>query len=84
VPLHDFRCRACGHEFEALVRTGTTPSCASCAGHDLEQLLSTFAVSSNSIRKANLNAVRRKAASARAAKVRADHAEMKEHLDDHH
>ena len=47
MPLYDFQCRACGHEFEALVRAGEEgPACPSCKGRDIERLLSTFAVSS--------------------------------------
>ena len=46
MPLYDFRCRGCGHEFEALVRSGDEGTvCPSCKGHDIERLLSTFAVS---------------------------------------
>ncbi len=48
MPLYDFRCRSCGGEFEALVRSqdGSGPRCPACNGSDLEQLLSSFAVSS--------------------------------------
>ena len=46
MPLYDFQCRACGHEFEVLVRSGDeAPVCPSCKGRDIERLLSTFAVS---------------------------------------
>ena len=46
MPLYDFHCRGCGHEFEALVRTGdAAPVCPSCKGQDIERLLSSFAVS---------------------------------------
>jgi putative FmdB family regulatory protein len=46
MPLYDFQCRACGHEFEVLVRSGDpAPVCPSCKGGDIERLLSTFAVS---------------------------------------
>jgi putative FmdB family regulatory protein len=49
VPLFDFRCRACAHEFEALVRPPQAPSCPSCGSADLEKLLShTFSVKSGS------------------------------------
>ena len=46
VPLYDFRCRACGHEFEALVRPANAPQCPECHATDLERLLSTFVASS--------------------------------------
>jgi putative FmdB family regulatory protein len=45
VPLYDFHCRACGHDFEALVRK-QPPMCPACQSLDLERKLSTFAVSS--------------------------------------
>jgi putative FmdB family regulatory protein len=40
VPLYEYLCRACKHEFETLVRSGDTPACPSCKGQDLERLLS--------------------------------------------
>ena len=42
MPLYEYQCRACGHEFEALVRRSDShsPSCPSCKGQDLERLLS--------------------------------------------
>ena len=38
--LYEYQCRACRHQFEALVRSSDTPSCPSCKGQDLERLLS--------------------------------------------
>ena len=48
MPIFDFHCRSCGHEFEALVRPQdeAPPACPSCHGGDLEKLLPSFAVSS--------------------------------------
>jgi putative FmdB family regulatory protein len=45
VPLYDFRCRGCGHAFEALVRPPAVPACPACASADLERLPSGFSVS---------------------------------------
>jgi putative FmdB family regulatory protein len=46
MPLYDFRCRTCGHEFETLVRPGDRdPVCPSCHSGDIDRLLSSFAVS---------------------------------------
>jgi putative FmdB family regulatory protein len=79
MPLFDFRCRRCGQEFEALVRTGHPIACP-CGSDDLEQLPSGFAVSSSTIRKTNLDAVRQKGAQARKEKLRADHSYMQKHI----
>jgi putative FmdB family regulatory protein len=54
MPLFDFRCRACGSEFEALVRAPDVPRCPSCKSVKLEQLPSTFTVSSLEITKARV------------------------------
>ena len=49
MPLYDFRCRACGEAFEALVRPPHPPMCPSCGSPDLEKLLSgSFSVKSGS------------------------------------
>ena len=52
MPIYEYRCRACAHEFEALVRTGDSPACPSCSATDLERLLSLFAVDSDGTRQA--------------------------------
>lgn len=83
MPLFDFKCRQCGREFEALVRTGQGATCA-CGSVDLEQLPPGFAVSSSTIRKANLDAVRRKGAEARKEKLRSDHSYMEKHIREEH
>ncbi|HLK47349.1 MAG TPA: zinc ribbon domain-containing protein [Bryobacteraceae bacterium] len=60
MPIYDYQCRQCGEEFELLVLKNTVAACPSCQSHDLEQRISGFAVSSASIRQANLQAARRK------------------------
>ena len=54
MPLFDFRCRTCGHQFEALVRAQDPPpgECPACQATDLERLLSIFAPSSSGMRQA--------------------------------
>lgn len=48
MPLFDFKCRACGRQFETLVRPrdAEPPTCPACRGTDLEKLLSVPAVTS--------------------------------------
>jgi putative FmdB family regulatory protein len=62
VPLYDFQCRTCGHEFERLVRHDAVGPCPSCGGEALERLLSSFAVSSEEKTRAAASSSRRKAA----------------------
>jgi putative FmdB family regulatory protein len=52
MPIYEYRCRACAHVFEALVRTGDAPTCPACGVDDLERLLSLFAVDSEGTRQA--------------------------------
>jgi putative FmdB family regulatory protein len=51
MPLFEYECRACGHQFEYLTRDGHSPSCPACTGRDLQKLLSVFAVSGGSHEK---------------------------------
>ncbi|MDE0035748.1 MAG: zinc ribbon domain-containing protein [Deltaproteobacteria bacterium] len=44
MPLYEFQCKSCGHEFEDLVLGSARPACPSCNGQQLERLLSVFAV----------------------------------------
>ncbi len=44
MPIYDFVCSDCRHEFEVLLRSGETPKCACCGGKHLEKLLSVPAV----------------------------------------
>ncbi len=44
MPLYEFQCKGCGHEFEDLVLGAANPACPSCNSQQLERLLSVFAV----------------------------------------
>ncbi len=45
MPLYEYECRTCHHQFELLVRESTSFECPSCQGTDLDKQLSVFAVS---------------------------------------
>ena len=40
MPIYEYRCAKCGHEFEALVRRTETPRCEKCGAAEPERLLS--------------------------------------------
>jgi len=43
MPIFEYACPRCGNEFEALVRSDTTPECPGCHSTQLEKKLSVFA-----------------------------------------
>jgi len=61
MPIYEYECRGCGHQFEQLVRTGDVPACPTCRGGDLERLLSLCAVSSEHTRQTSFNKARQRA-----------------------
>jgi putative FmdB family regulatory protein len=52
VPLYEYRCIACSHAFETLVRRGDVPQCPACQSGELERLTSLFTVDSAGTRQA--------------------------------
>jgi putative FmdB family regulatory protein len=43
MPLYEYACNACAHQFELLVRGAERRACPRCASEDLERRLSAFA-----------------------------------------
>ncbi len=43
MPIFEYACADCGHQFETLVRSGTTPECPQCHSASLQKQLSVFA-----------------------------------------
>jgi putative FmdB family regulatory protein len=84
MPIYEYECRGCRHQFEQLVRTGDTPECPQCHGRELERLLSLAAVSSEHTRQLHFNKARQSAKKVQRDK---DHAQMeyeKKHREEGH
>ena len=80
MPIHDFRCRSCGNEFEGLLRPQDPPvTCPACKSGDLEKLLSGFAVSSAEKTAAAALDSRKRQVRANKDKIVADEEYRKEH-----
>jgi len=80
MPIYDFHCRGCGHEFEALVRAQDPPaSCPSCRSTDVEKLLSAFALKTAERSAAAALDSRKRQIRANKDKIVADEEYRKEH-----
>jgi putative FmdB family regulatory protein len=80
MPLYDFHCRGCGHQFELLVRAGDPePICRSCQSRDIERLLSTFAVSYAEKTQAAARSSRKRQIAARKDAIIADEEYRQKH-----
>lgn len=84
VPIYEYTCLACGHEFEALVKIGETPPCPSCGKQQLERKWSLCAISTSQTRKAALESGRRIGAKVRREKEHADAEYIRKHASDDH
>ncbi len=79
MPIYEYRCSGCGHEFEELVLPKSTPHCPSCQSEELERLLSLFGVSSDGTRHTHLQSERKKNSKVQRDKAHAEHEEMHHH-----
>ncbi len=46
MPIYEYACKACGNEFETLVRSNSVPDCPQCHSTSLDKKLSVFATAS--------------------------------------
>ena len=60
MPIYEYSCRACGNEFELLVRSSTVLACPKCQGQDLERKLSLPAIKSETTHAAAMSAAKKR------------------------
>jgi putative FmdB family regulatory protein len=60
MPIYEYRCHACGQQFELLVLKSTTIACSSCGSDQLERLLSLPAIKSDSTHALAMNAAKKR------------------------
>ncbi len=46
MPIYEYACEDCGHQFETLVKSGTVAQCPRCHSSELAKQLSVFATTS--------------------------------------
>jgi putative FmdB family regulatory protein len=60
MPIFEYRCLGCTHQFEMLVLKGTVPACPKCHSESLERLMSVPAVKSESTHALAMRAAKRR------------------------
>lgn len=60
MPIFEYHCQACGHEFEMLVLKGAVPACPACQADTLERMISVPAVKSESTHALALKAAKKR------------------------
>lgn len=60
MPIYDYVCKKCKHQFEALVLGDTKPVCAACGHAELERLFSLPTVKSESTKDLSKRAAQRR------------------------
>jgi putative FmdB family regulatory protein len=53
MPIYEYACKSCGHEFEELVRDATQPACPSCGKRGAERQMSVPAAHSAGLNQAS-------------------------------
>ena len=82
MPIFEYQCVRCGHQFEFLiVPTSPKPACPNCRSRKLKQQLSLFAVSSETTRKLSLKAARRRDKKLGTEMAHAEHEDFHKHHD---
>jgi putative FmdB family regulatory protein len=60
MPIFEYRCQSCGHEFETLVLKGAVPSCPTCKAETLDRLISVPALKSETTHALALKAAKKR------------------------
>jgi putative FmdB family regulatory protein len=82
MPIYEYKCNACGRQFEYLVLPSTPKAeCPKCHGQDLQQLISLCSVSSEGTRQSHLKAARKQAKKVNFDKQYEEHKQAHHHDD---
>lgn len=60
MPLFEYVCQSCDHEFEALVLGSSVPSCPACGSQELERQISLPAIKSDTTRALAMKAAKKR------------------------
>lgn len=84
MPIYEYECKGCGHQFEKLLRLNETPGeCPACQSADLEKLLALPAISTGRSREKSLKVARKRAQGIKAEQDHAQREYERNYIKDH-
>ena len=83
MPIYEFLCQRCGHQFEKLVRVDHTAPCPACQSEEVERLLSLAAISTQKSRTHAITGARRVAMDVKKEKDHAQAEYERNYIRDH-
>lgn len=84
MPIFEYRCAGCGHDFELLVlKSSSPPTCPSCGSAEVERLFSLPAVSSEQTRRRAAGDIRARNRATRREQADAEARRIESHSADH-
>ena len=83
MPIYEYKCKACDHHFEKIVKLNEMPNCPSCDSAELEKQFTMAAVSTSKTRKNSFNKARSKAGEIKKEKDHAQAVYERNYIKDH-
>lgn len=85
MPIYEYKCQGCGHEFEKIVKIGETPDCPGCNSSKVEKLVTFSAtVSTTRTRSKSVAGARARTSEVKKEQDRAHEEYRRKHIEDHH
>ena len=81
MPIFEYTCKSCGHQFELLVLKTTVPACPECKNQDLDRHFSLPTVKSETTRANAMKAAKKRDAAQGAERVSAQREYERNHDD---
>ena len=82
MPIYEYQCNACEHQFEYLVIHSSPPAkCPSCGSKKLDKMISQCAVSSENTRQTHFDRARKAAGKVAKEKAHEEHKQTHHHHD---
>jgi putative FmdB family regulatory protein len=81
MPIYEYACGGCGHEFEKLVRRDAAPPCPACGAVNVERLFSLPNVSSETTKGKAMRAAKKRDRTQAVDRVEAQRAYERNHDD---